>query len=281
MSDELKELYYLGFYTKVVNDAASAKKGDEEMEFIVLRSRLALNQIDFVLNATKTLSNPVQKGINMMAKAIKSGTQEGAEGALQDIDESLARTSALYAVCVGIINLRIERFGEALEALNGVEHDEAASVRIQALLSINRADLASTEVSGITQPILAKVCKAYVGLCTDKESAHEALLEFQDLAESFARYGDSPLLSNAIAVCHFVLGEWESGCSAIEAASEKFPSDEVTQINRAVALAHTTEYDKLKTQIEMIQSFQKNKYKAKLDEMLRDFDETAARLQTD
>ena len=281
MTDELKELYYLGFYTKVVNDAASAKKGDEEVEFMVLRSRLALNQVDFVLNATKPMTSPVQKGVNLLARAIKLGTQDKIEALLQEVDEALVKTSPLYAVCIGIINLRIERISEALEVLNCVEHNEAAAVRIQALLAINRADLAESEVSNISQPILAKVSKAFVGLCKDKESAHESLLEFQDLAESFARYGESPILANAIAVCHFVLGEWESGCSAVEAAAEKFSSDEATTINRAVALAHTTEYEKLKEQIAVIQSFERNRYKMKLDEMLSEFDERAAMLQTE
>ena len=281
MTDELKELYYLGFYTKVVNEAASAKKGDEEVEFVVLRSRLALNQIDFVLNSTKPLANPVQKGVNLLARAIKAGSPDKVDALLGEVDQALVRTSPLYAVCIGIINLRIDRISEALEVLNCVEHSEAAAVRIQALLAINRADLAEAEVANISEPIQAKVCKAFVGVCKDKESAHESLLEFQDLAESFARYGESPLLANAIAVCHFVLGEWESGCSAIEAAAEKFPSDESTAINRAVALAHTTEYEKLKEQIAVIQSFERNRYKTKLDEMLREFDERAAMLQNE
>ena len=281
MTDELKELYYLGFYTKVVNEAASAKKGDEEVEFVVLRSRLALNQIDFVLNSTKPLANPVQKGVNLLARAIKAGSPEKVDALLGEVDQALVRTSPLYAVCIGIINLRIDRISEALEVLNCVEHNEAAAVRIQALLAINRADLAEAEVANMSEPIQAKVCKAFVGVCKDKESAHESLLEFQDLAESFARYGESPLLANAIAVCHFVLGEWESGCSAIEAAAEKFPSDESTAINRAVALAHTTEYEKLKEQIAVIQSFERNRYKTKLDEMLREFDERAAMLQNE
>ena len=281
MTDEIKELYYLGFYTKVVNEAASAKKADEEVEFVVLRSRLALNQIDFVLNSTKPLANPVQKGVNLLARAIKAGSPDKVDALLGEVDQALVRTSPLYAVCIGIINLRIDRISEALEVLNCVEHSEAAAVRIQALLAINRADLAEAEVANISEPIQAKVCKAFVGVCKDKESAHESLLEFQDLAESFARYGESPLLANAIAVCHFVLGEWESGCSAIEAAAEKFPSDESTAINRAVALAHTTEYEKLKEQIAVIQSFERNRYKTKLDEMLREFDERAAMLQNE
>ena len=125
MTDELKELYYLGFYTKVVNEAASAKKGDEEVEFVVLRSRLALNQIDFVLNSTKPLANPVQKGVNLLARAIKAGSPEKVDALLGEVDQALVRTSPLYAVCIGIINLRIDRISEALEVLK----DECAKMK--------------------------------------------------------------------------------------------------------------------------------------------------------
>lgn len=279
MSEEIKELYYLGFYTKVVNDAANAKK-DEDTEFMVMRSRLALNQIDFVINATKQLATPVHKGINLLAKSMKAKSTEAIEELLQGVDETMQRTSPLYAVCIGIVNLRMNKISEALEVLNGVNHPEAAAVRIQALLSINRPDLATAELDNIPQPVQQKICRIFIALCKDKETVRQASLDLQDLADGFARYGDSALISNAMAICHFVAGEWESAAAATEVATEKFPNDETVSINRAVALAHTTEYEKLKTQVEMIHSFEKNSYKAKIDEMLRDFDETAARLQS-
>jgi len=195
MESELKDLYYLGFFTRVVSQAPSVKTVDDDLEFMVLRSRLALNQVDFVLNATRSQSNPMHKGIHLLALASKAKSRDDVERILQDVDESAARGSALYAVSAGIVNLVIDRFTETLEVLNGVDHSEAAAVRIQALLSINRTDLAEAELAFIAAPIQQTACRAFIGLRKGEEAARNALHDFQDFAESFGRYGESSMLA--------------------------------------------------------------------------------------
>ena len=93
MIDELKESYYLGSYTKVINDSSSFKKDDEEVEFIVLRSRLALNQIGIVINATNGQTNNVQKAINLLATSMKLSDQKEIQNLIQNADSSLLKIS--------------------------------------------------------------------------------------------------------------------------------------------------------------------------------------------
>jgi hypothetical protein len=89
------------------------------------------------------------------------------------------------------------------------------------------------------------------------------------------------LLGNAIAVCHFALGQWESGVEAIKALSEQFPTDETTAINLAVATAHRAKkFEEIRAQVEVVKAFRSNTYKSKIDEMLDDFNQTAERLQS-
>ncbi|KAK8848231.1 Coatomer subunit epsilon [Tritrichomonas musculus] len=275
MIEELKETYYLGSYTKVVNDSTSYKKDDEEVEFIVLRSRLALNQIDFVLNATRAQTNNVQKGINLLANALKLSSQEEIQNLLGNIDQSLLQISDYYAICVAIIHLRINNYLDALSILDGVQHDEAVALRIQVLLSINRNDLAEAEISNIKDPNLSKICMAQIGIVKGGDAARDSLYSLQDIAD---RGISTPLLQNMLASCFFAVGEWENAASTMIVASEKFPNDEATQINQAVALSHGTDFEKLQTQLSLIKSL-KNSYANTLNDMLKDFDETAARLK--
>ena len=274
---ELRERFYLGFFNKVIDASGSFDKGNEEVEFLVLRSRLGQNQVDFVLNTTKSQTTPVQKGVHLLCQSIKSSNKEEVISLLETVDHSLVQNSKYYAICVGIINMHIERYPEVLEVLNSVEDSEAASLRVQALLNINRVDLAETELPQVTDPILRSLCSAYVALYKGEEETKNALFSLLDLSE---RFEPSPILMNLIAVCHFSIGEWENGQNAILSASEQFPNDEATAINLAVSLSHTSPGQRLSTQLSLIKNF-KNAYNSSIEEMLKTFDETASRLETD
>lgn len=275
MIDDLKESYYLGSYTKVINDSSSFRKDDEEVEFIVLRSRLALNQIDYVINATNGQTNNVQKAINLLATSMKLSDQKEIQNLIQNADSSLLKISEYYAICAGIIYLRLGNFSEVLSILDGVNHDEAIALRIQALIPINRSDLASSILPDIKDPNLSKICSAQIGISLGDAAARDALYSLQDISD---RGISTPLLQNLLASCFFAVGEWENGNNAMIVASEKFPNDETTAINQAVALSHGTDYEKLVTQIDLVKSFN-NSYTSTLNDLLKDFDDTAARLK--
>ena len=64
---------------------------------------------------------------------------------------------------------------------------------------------------------------------------------------------------------------------SIQNASENFPNDDSIMINQAVALHRGTDYEKLKQQIQMVMSLN-NSYTKSINDMLKDFDDTASRL---
>ena len=275
--EDLKESYYFGAYSKVISDSASLRSSDPEVEFLVLRSRLAQNQVDFVLNATRSQANNVQKALNLLANVLKAGNDDKIRQILADADKSLLQLSEHYAICVGIAYLRIGAYTEALNVLNGIEHDEAIALKIQALIGINRVDLAEEELPNIKDQNLSKVCAAHVGIINGGDSARDVLYAIQDILD---RGISTPLLHNLVAGCFFAIGEWENATNAMTVAIEQFPNDESTNINQAVVLSHGTEYEKLHTQLELIKSFN-NPYTNELNEMLKDFDQTASRMQSE
>ena len=274
---ELRERFYLGFFSKVIEMSTSFDKGNEEVEFLVLRSRLYQNQVDFVLNTTKTQNTPVQKGIYLLSQSIKHHDKEYAVQLLETVDQSLLRTSKYYCICLGIINIKYERYYEALEFLNTIDDSEAASLRVQSLLCISRYDLAEAELSQVTEPILRTLCQCYVSVYKGDDCAKNALFSLLDLSE---RFESSPVLCNLVSVCHFIIGEWESGRSAAQSACEQFPGDEPAAVNSAVALCHSAPCDRLSTQLSLIRNF-RNAYNASIDDMLKIFDETASRIVSD
>jgi hypothetical protein len=60
-AQDVATLSFLGSYGRVASHPM-LKKDDEDFEFLILHSRLALGQVDAVLTATKSASNPTQKG---------------------------------------------------------------------------------------------------------------------------------------------------------------------------------------------------------------------------
>lgn len=271
--EELRDLFSLGLYSNVIDEASSISKGDEEAEFLLLRSRIVRDPLDFVINTTKAGTTPVQKGIHFLAESLKITVKEKLESYLEDADMDLAKNSQYYSICVAIVNLRASRNIEALEVLNGNEYPEAVGLRIQALLAINRPDLAEKELGNINNsPILLVLCKAFVALFLGIEETKNALFELLDLSD---RFESSIILSNLIAVCHFAIGEWANGRSQVLIADGLSDNNDTTKINTALSLFHSSDdFEKLKDQTEMIKSMN-NVYSLKIQDMLKDFDDAA------
>ena len=275
--EEIKEKFYVGLYQKVISDASAMKGADEEIEFIVLRSRILIGQADFVLNYAKSQETPLQKGVYILAKAKKCATPEEISALIPTDDETLYATSEVYAISKATACLQAERVTDALAIISNNSHPEAVCLKIQCLLQMNRADLAEKELENINNQILKNIWTAFVALYQGKDEIQRSLFALQDLAE---RFESSPLLANAMACCHFALGEWENGNMDIQSTAENYPNDEAIQINKAVVAHRTNDYEKLKTQISLVTSMN-NKYMRNINDMLKDFDETATRLENE
>ena len=273
--EELQDFFYVGLYQKVLIAAQSLKNPDDEANFMILRSHLSIGQTDFILKTIKQQSNPIQKGVYLLAQAKKCSSPSEISALIPNDDNDILATSDFYAISKAMLCIQAERVADALTIVSGIQHPEAVCLKVHCLLLLNRPDLAEKELDNIQHPILKSIWTAFVSLYQNKDSIQKSLFALQDLAE---RFEISPLLANAMACCHFALGEWESGNMDVQSALEIYPNDETLQINKAVVLHRTNEFDKLKTQIELITSM-KNQYMQNIENMLNDFDETAERLE--
>jgi hypothetical protein len=99
MTQDLEVSYYLGYYAYLVSQP-TLKSDNEDLEFLILRSRLALGQIDSVLLSTSSESNPTRKGINLLGKSLKTSSSSEIEAILAHRDEKLHKTSENYGICL-------------------------------------------------------------------------------------------------------------------------------------------------------------------------------------
>ena len=182
--------------------------------------------------------------------------------------------SSHYSICVGLGYMIAEEYNDALECLHGVIHQDAAALRVQCLLSLERVDLAEEEIESITSNSLKAICNGIIGLKKDQNSTKTALYSLLDLSE---RYQLSPLLGSLIASCHFAIGEWEQGQSTILIASEKYPNDDSIMINSVLSGLRVADFAKMKSDIALINS-NNSIYAQNIQKLLEDFDETAERI---
>lgn len=272
--EEIHDSFYAGLYAKVLADTKDIKKLDEFTEFMVLRSRIFCGQIDFVINQVKAQSSDMHKGVYLLAQSKKCNNVTEISNLLPKDDETTVATSPYYAICKAMLLIQTENISEALIILSGHKNDEAIAEKIHCLLLLNRPDIAQKELENISSQILRNIWTALVSLYLEKEEVRKSLYSLQDIAD---RLPLSPLLANAIACCYSALGEWDMAQMTIQNAAENFPNDESVIINQAVALHRGNDYEKLKTQVQMVMSLN-NDYTKNINEMLKDFDDTVARL---
>lgn len=272
--EEIQELFYLGFFSKLINDT-NLKTNNEEIEFILYRSRLTLGQIDFVLNSVKNGTTPIQKGIFLLSNCLKiSDITKIPEYLSTNIDKSLKTLSSHYSICISLCYMIAEQYGEALEYLFGVTHQESSSLKISCYLFIDRIDLAEEELNNISNPILKSISNALIGLKKDQNSIKTALFSLLDLSE---RFDYSPLLANLISLCHFSIGEYEQGNNILLSINEKFSNDQCLMINSIVIGIKNSDLIKIKTDISFLIN-SNNKYSNNLKVLLEDFNETSKRI---
>jgi len=268
--DDIRERFYVGMYSRIVREANSVRM-DEESEFIVMRSRIFIDQADFVIEKCKNATTPLHRGLLVLANAkkLKTSTEKAAIVPKDEENQSI-----YFNLCKSTVLLEANMPGEALSCVITIDHPEAAAIRVHSYIGLFRIDLAEKELPRVTNEVLRTLCTAYVSLYKGNESVKSSLFALQDLSERFEM---TPLLSNTISCCHFALGEWETAQMTLQNAVEKFPNDESIRINNAVATLRTNDYEKIQSQISLVTST-KNHYTDYIDQLLKDFDDTAQRL---
>ena len=274
----IQEYYFGGYYSKILSEYSGDKSNDGQ--FIQLRSRLALGQIDFVLQQTKdTSASVVYSGLNLLANVTKLDADKREEYIANTLDQQLNTTNQYYNACLAVSYLLANKPESALETIADSRFFEAPLIKVQCYLAFDRLDLAEGCINETENESLRYILRAVIAIRKDpasipkddKNTVQNALPALLDLQE---RLGMSALLSALIASCHFVLGETETAQSVISSSQQYFINDPTYAINQAVANFPKSDLKSIKNDINMITTT-KTEYSQKINELMNEFDVAA------
>lgn len=278
---EIQDFYFLGFYSKVVSEYSKDRSPDAQ--FMVLRSRLALGQIELVKKEVSDVNaSPVYPGINLLANVIQKEKKDREEFITNSVDPQLKIANQYYSACLAVAYLLAEKPGNALETIGDSNFFEAGTIKIQCFLAFNRVDLAENVLANIGNVIQKNIAAALIALHKDQDSIRNALNNLLDIQERYQdslKMGISPLLGSLIASSHFAVGENESGTAVIMQLQENFFSDPNVSINQYATQFPAADLKTIKLGVDLLVT-QKNEYADKINDMIKEFDEAAAEISS-
>ncbi|XP_055370981.1 coatomer subunit epsilon [Condylostylus longicornis] len=153
----------------------------------------------------------------------------------QDVGET-----NIWQIAAAIIFDHEEMHEETLRALQGSNDLECMAMTIQALLKMNRVDLAKPILAKMQEKsddaTLTQMAQAWVGICSGGDGLQEAFHIYQEFCE---KYPPTPLLLNGQAVCHITQERYEEADAILKEALAKKHNDLDTLIN-LIVLSHLT-----------------------------------------
>jgi len=254
MTDELYEvrnLFYLGNYQGAVNAAISLNPSNAaiKLDRDVLLYRCYVSQRNYGLVLAETES---RAGSDVSIDAVRTfanfkraaGDKSLTAPALHTLSAWISGGVTQQNATVQVIAASIQlALGDPESALRSLHHPlslEAHALTVQALLAMNRPDLAESALKAMQRAddeatvTLLAASRVYIAMGADKLSDAEAIL--RDLADKF---GTTPALLSAQAVCLMKTGEWHAAETLLLQASEKSSTEPEILINLAVCALHT------------------------------------------
>lgn len=254
----LKNLYYLGAYQQVVNDATnpalSLRSDIAKLERKVYLHRAYLAQKRF----TSTISEisdtdataPELRAVRALAQylsSLDSNSAAGRENAVTSARSLLGNggvaSSPLLAVLVATVFYHEELFEEALKTLAAYPRSlECEALAVQIYLKINRVDLAIKEIASIKtwadDASLAQMIEAWANLYVGEEKIQESFYTFDELSSTSSTSSTSKLLvGKAVAKIH--MGQFPEAEELLLESLNRNSSDPETLINLIVCARAT------------------------------------------
>jgi len=254
MTDELFEvrnLFTLGNYAGAVNAAISLRPSSSavsvDRDVYLYRCYICQRNYGLVLAETEGEkgSDPSIAAVRTLALFKKaSGDADGEKDPINEvqswIESGSAVTNSTQQVVAGIILLSQNKIDEAMKVLHNSLSLEAMSLMVQCYLTMNRVDLAETQLrtmqrtdddASITQLAASRFYLAQGG-----ERINDALAILTDLVD---KYGATPALLSAQAVCSMRAGNFVEAEKQLLQASERAITEPEVFVNLAVCALHT------------------------------------------
>jgi len=243
---EVKNAYFTGNFQTCINEAQKMKVSDPalvvERDVFMYRSYLALRKYRVVLDEISSSSPDLVQPLKTLAAFLSNPGRR--DEIVSELDTKMSgnfdASNYVLLLVAATIYLHVGQPESALRALHSSDNLECSAMKVQALLSMHRADLAKKELKNMTEKdedaTLTQLAQAWTNLSLGGEKIQEAYYIFQDMID---KLGSTALLLNGQATSFIFQGKYSEAESALQEALEKDPNNPETLVNLIVLAHHT------------------------------------------
>lgn len=247
MSDpifEVRNSFYLGNFQACINEAQKSKFDNKEKHLFMYRSYIATKKYGVVSNEVDGSRGKEYKAILQLSQYMSGDerTKQSIVEQIEKLEDTQEPDEYVHLIVAAQIYFLENRFEDAIRILHGVDQLECTALTIQALLKLDRVDLARKELKKMQEKdedaTISQLANAWVILATGTggDKLEEAYYIFHDLA---TKYGTTPLLLNGQAASLIARGKYDEAEPLLQEALEKDSNNAEALIN-LIALSHFT-----------------------------------------
>jgi len=242
---DLKNAFFTGNYQTCINEAQKLKLSNLELslerDVLMYRSYLALRKYRVVMEEVGPGSNPTLQPLSMLARFLSFPSKR--DEIVTELDTLMSGdvdvSNYVQLVVAATIYLGVEQPESALRVLHPSDHLECVALRIQALLSIHRPDLAKKELKTMQEKdedaTVTQLAQAWTNMALGGDKIQEAYYIYQEMID---KLGSTALLLNGQAVTFLAQGKYAEAEAALAEAIEKDPNNPETLVNMIVLAQH-------------------------------------------
>jgi len=244
---DIKNAFFTGNYQTCINEAQKVKLSDPgmslERDVFLYRSYLALKKFRVVLDEVGSNSSALLQPLAILAKFLSANSQSTRDSIVADLDTQMAGnvdvSNHVLLIVAGTIYLHADQPESALRALHPSDHLECLATKLQALLAMNRVDLARGVLKSMQEKdedaTLTQLAQAWTNLAGGGEKIQDAYYIYQELID---KLGSTPLLLNGQATTFLAQAKYAEAEAALGEAIEKDPNNPDTLVNMIVLAQH-------------------------------------------
>jgi len=237
---EVRNALAIGAWQQCINEAQklepSSDDAREECNTMMYRAMIAQGKYATVKSEITADDSSSLQAVKRLAQYLHRKSDRA--GVLADVkklqDDGISMGNPTTALTSGIIYMHEGQFEDALRCLKNkdAESPDTLAMAIQALLQINRVDVASKELSKMKDidddSTITKLAESWVQMGKGGDNLNEAFFNYDELVQ---KYGDTPLLLNGQAAASMAQGKFEEAEGFLLTAQEKDANDAETLIN--------------------------------------------------
>lgn len=240
---EVRNSFYIGNFQHCINEAQSLNPTSTdiriERDVFMYRAYTAQGKYGLVLDEIKPSSPQEVKSVSILADYLQNPSKR--QNILKEIEKKLNGSdfSEYYLLIAATIYFYEQDTDSALRCLFQSSALECSALSVQIYLSIDRVDLAKTEINRMQgtdeDATLTQLAMAWFNLYIGGEKCQDAFYIFQELAD---KYVPTIMLLNGQAACYMRMNKFEDAESILQDALNKDSNNPETLINMSVLAQH-------------------------------------------